>query len=192
MIHFRWMLLLSLGLGRVARAALVAILAGVETGPQRHFGGRCSRPLVRFRKSSCGAVGALISLLACLLVAPPANASTTTPAVGVVQRVLAGENEPSASFPNSGGKFGSPGSVIHGALYRATTPTQLIATKAVVEEGTYVVKTAQGEYVGQSGAISRRLQQHVGNGKFTKAEVDAAERARVTGGKLQREIAEQL
>jgi hypothetical protein len=63
---------------------------------------------------------------------------------------------------------------------------------AVVEEGTYVVKTAQGEYVGQSGAISRRLQQHVASGKFTQAEVDAAERAMVTGGKLQREIAEQL
>jgi RHS repeat-associated protein len=63
---------------------------------------------------------------------------------------------------------------------------------ALVEEGTYVVKTAQGEYVGQSGAISRRLQQHVASGKFTQAEVNAAERAMVTGGKLQREIAEQL
>ena len=69
---------------------------------------------------------------------------------------------------------------------------QVVATKPVIEEGTYVVKTAQGEYVGQSGAISRRLQQHVANGKFTQAEVDAAERAMVTGGKLQREIAEQL
>jgi hypothetical protein len=70
-----------------------------------------------------------------------------------------------------------------------------VATKpagALVEEGTYVVKTAQGEYVGQSGAISRRLQQHVASGKFTQAEVNAAERAMVTGGKLQREIAEQL
>lgn len=76
-----------------------------------------------------------------------------------------------------------------------TTSPKFVATKpagALVEEGTYVVKTAQGEYVGQSGAISRRLQQHVASGKFTQAEVDAAERAMVTGGKLQREIAEQL
>lgn len=71
----------------------------------------------------------------------------------------------------------------------------VVATKpggALVEEGTYLVKTAQGEYVGQSGAISRRLQQHVASGKFTQAEVDAAERAMVTGGRLEREIAEQL
>lgn len=138
MIDFRWMFLLSLGLGRVARTALVAIWSCAETRLQRHFGGRCSRPLVRFRKSSRGAVGALISLLACVLVSPPANASTTTPAVGVVQRVLAGENEPLASFPNSGGKFGSPGSATHGASYRAMTSLRFVATntpRALVEEG---------------------------------------------------------
>jgi hypothetical protein len=79
--------------------------------------------------------------------------------------------------------------------FLTTAPASCVATKpagALVEEGTYVVKTAQGEYVGQSGAISRRLQQHVASGKFTQAEVNAAERAMVTGGKLQREIAEQL
>ena len=76
--------------------------------------------------------------------------------------------------------------IVSGSCVATNTPA------ALVEEGTYVVKTAQGEYVGQSGAISRRLQQHVASGKFTQAEVAAAERAMVTGGKLQREIAEQL
>jgi hypothetical protein len=44
----------------------------------------------------------------------------------------------------------------------------------------------------QSGDITRRLGEHVSNGKFTQAEVDAAERYAVSGGKTAREIAEQL
>jgi len=63
---------------------------------------------------------------------------------------------------------------------------------SLVESGNYVVKTPLGEYVGQSGSISQRLARHVANGKFTQAEVDAAERIAVSGGKLDREIAEQL
>ncbi len=93
------------------------------------------------------------------------------------------------------GKLDTAGCVLDIALPVSKLSKARRATKpagALVEEGTYVVKTAQGEYVGQSGAISRRLQQHVASGKFTQAEVDAAERAMVTGGKLQREIAEQL
>ncbi|MEU8234393.1 RHS repeat-associated core domain-containing protein [Actinoplanes sp. NPDC048967] len=63
---------------------------------------------------------------------------------------------------------------------------------ALVEEGVYVVRSADGIYVGQSGHMSRRLGQHVARGKFTQAEVECAERFSVPGGKTQREIAEQL
>jgi hypothetical protein len=100
--------------------------------------------------------------------------------------------------PNASGRQAPESETTHDydAGSHVTTSLESVATNtpagAVVEEGTYVVKTAQGEYVGQSGAISRRLQQHVASGKFTQADVDAAERAMVTGGKLQREIAEQL
>jgi uncharacterized protein YgbK (DUF1537 family) len=55
-----------------------------------------------------------------------------------------------------------------------------------------VVRTEAGNYVGQSGNITQRLAQHVNAGKFTQAEVDAAERFAVSGGRTAREIAEQL
>jgi hypothetical protein len=70
-----------------------------------------------------------------------------------------------------------------------------VATNTVstpIESGNYVVSTPAGEYVGQSGSISARLEQHVASGKFTQAEVDAAQRFAVPGTKLDREIAEQL
>jgi hypothetical protein len=63
---------------------------------------------------------------------------------------------------------------------------------APIESGNYVVSTPRGEYVGQSGNISNRLDQHVASGKFTQAEVNAAQRIAVPGSKLDREIAEQL
>lgn len=46
--------------------------------------------------------------------------------------------------------------------------------------------------MGQSGDITARLARHVKNGRFTEAEVDAAERIALSGGKLARDIAEQL
>jgi hypothetical protein len=68
-----------------------------------------------------------------------------------------------------------------------------VATKAVPNEGIYVVRNAADEvYVGQSGNITSRLGQHVSTGKFTQAKVDAAQRFEVLGGKTSREIAEQL
>lgn len=66
------------------------------------------------------------------------------------------------------------------------------AAKTVANEGIYVVPSATGTYVGQSGNITRRLSQHVLKGKFTQAEVDAAERIHVGGGKTAREVSEQL
>lgn len=62
----------------------------------------------------------------------------------------------------------------------------------LVNEGIYVVRTDDGAYVGQSGDIPTRLAQHVYRRKFTQAEVDAAERSAVSGGKTAREVAEQL
>ena len=74
-----------------------------------------------------------------------------------------------------------------------TLVTPVVATNtATIESGNYVVSTPRGEYVGQSGNISNRLDQHVASGKFTQAEVAAAQRISVPGSKLDREIAEQL
>jgi len=61
----------------------------------------------------------------------------------------------------------------------------------VIKSGIYVVNSADGVYVGQSRNISRRLAEHVRNGKFTPDEVANAARQGVSGGKTQREIAEQ-
>lgn len=60
-----------------------------------------------------------------------------------------------------------------------------------IGKGVYVVAAAKGTYVGQSGNITRRLQQHVRSGKFTAQEAAAAQRIAVPGGKTQREIMEQ-
>jgi hypothetical protein len=65
------------------------------------------------------------------------------------------------------------------------------ATEGAANEGIYVIDGAEGTYVGQSGNIASRLAQHVGSGRFTQAEVDAAQRIEVLGGKTAREIAEQ-
>lgn len=62
----------------------------------------------------------------------------------------------------------------------------------VANEGIYIVRTQVGTYLGQSGKIATRLAQHVAEGKFTQAEVDAAKRIAVPGGKTAREIADQL
>jgi hypothetical protein len=60
-----------------------------------------------------------------------------------------------------------------------------------VDEGIYVIRGAEETYIGQSGNISGRLGQHVDSGRFSQAEVNAAERIGVSGGKTAREIAEQ-
>jgi hypothetical protein len=75
---------------------------------------------------------------------------------------------------------------------KITKPAPTQVPTPVIEEGNYVVNSAAGEYVGQSGQISKRLQEHVRTGKFTAAEVAGAQRVHVPGGKLAREINEQL
>ncbi|MCU1492252.1 MAG: hypothetical protein JWO62_16, partial [Acidimicrobiaceae bacterium] len=66
------------------------------------------------------------------------------------------------------------------------------ATETSVNEGVYVIRSTGGNYVGQSGNIDQRLAGYVSSGRFTQAEVDAAERTLATGGKTAREVAEQL
>lgn len=48
-----------------------------------------------------------------------------------------------------------------------------------------------GRYVGQSGAIGRRLAQHVASGKVSRWQALTARVYRVPGGKLRRGVAEQ-
>jgi len=92
---------------------------------------------------------------------------------------------------------GSPAGISAGQRLGSTVlqPQIVVATAVAAEtanEGIYVVRSEAGNYVGQSGNITQRLAQHVSTGKFTQAEVDAAERFAVSGGKTAREIAEQL
>ncbi|WP_217697942.1 polymorphic toxin-type HINT domain-containing protein, partial [Sinomonas mesophila] len=58
--------------------------------------------------------------------------------------------------------------------------------------GIYAVNSPKGVYVGQSNDILRRLAEHVRSGKFTAADAAAAAIQPVSGGKTQREIAEQM
>jgi RHS repeat-associated protein len=66
-----------------------------------------------------------------------------------------------------------------------------LGEEEVATEGIYVIEGAEGTYVGQSGEIATRLAQHVASGRFTQAEVDAAMRISVSGGRVAREVAEQ-
>jgi len=76
---------------------------------------------------------------------------------------------------------------------RLVLGTATTETTEAVNEGIYVVTRSDGAvYVGQSSNIDARLAQHVRADKFTQAEVDQAERFGVSGGKTDREIAEQL
>lgn len=60
----------------------------------------------------------------------------------------------------------------------------LIRPSAGSTQGIYVIRKSNGSvYVGQSGNISTRLAQHVKSGKYTQAEVNAAESFSVGGGK---------
>lgn len=107
-----------------------------------------------------------------------------------LQQELAGADDTTA-VPSDARSAGCERSVVDRGP--STTPFRsIIATEGVGGAADDVVSTPAGEYVGQSGNISTRLEQHVASGKFTQAEVDAAERFAVQGTKLDREIAEQL
>lgn len=61
-----------------------------------------------------------------------------------------------------------------------------------ITEGTYEFTAKSGKiYVGQSGNISQRLQQHIKSGKLDPSDLGNVQRTYVPGGKTAREIAEQ-
>ena len=60
-----------------------------------------------------------------------------------------------------------------------------------VNEGIYRIDTPDGPYIGQSNNIDRRMSEHARDTRFTQEQLDNASRTEVTGGKTQREIAEQ-
>jgi RHS repeat-associated protein len=66
-----------------------------------------------------------------------------------------------------------------------------VAEEEAAAEGIYVIRGAEGTYVGQSSNIAARLAQHVASGRFTAEEVNVAERTGVPGGRIVRELAEQ-
>ena len=135
------------------------------------------------------ALAAIAAALAVLLGAGTASA-TTAPVL---------ETRVGASTPATAYTVGVHESVSAGQRWGNAPPQaetvvgRGVAAKAVPNEGIYVIRNAADEvYVGQSGNITSRLGQHVSTGKFTQAEVDAAERFEVLGGKTAREIQEQL
>ena len=127
---------------------------------------------------------------------PVRDSRTSSTAVGYHLRFLraasmheaCAERTVASNVP--GRTLAEPGHRLDGAPVPLTLPTCVAAETA--NEGIYVVRSEAGNYVGQSGNIIQRLAQHVSTGKFTQAEVDAAERFAVSGGKTAREIAEQL
>jgi len=65
---------------------------------------------------------------------------------------------------------------------------------AQIQEGIYVASTTAKQgllYVGQSGQIATRLEQHVASGKITQEVASSANVFEVLGGKTSREVAEQ-
>ena len=89
------------------------------------------------------------------------------------------------------GGVGAARGAVHGvAGLRGGRAAMDIAEAEAANEGIYVIRGSEGTYVGQSGNISSRFVRHMG--RFTRAELDVAERIPVSGGKTAREIAEQL
>jgi hypothetical protein len=67
-----------------------------------------------------------------------------------------------------------------------------VARRTASGRGHLLIRGADETYVGQSGTIARWLARRVESGRFTQAEIEAAEQIGVSGGRIQREIAEQL
>ncbi len=101
--------------------------------------------------------------------------------------------DPCASFGEkalSGGLF-ILGAVAPGGGYSTTARLGPKATQEIAE-GIYEFTARSGKpYVGQSGDINRRLQQHIKSGKLDPSNLDNVQRTHVPGGKTAREIAEQ-
>jgi hypothetical protein len=74
-----------------------------------------------------------------------------------------------------------------------TTAAECFVAAGTANEGIYEFTSASGKtYVGQSGDIATRLNQHLGTGKLLPGDLSTVQATEVLGGKTAREIAEQL
>jgi len=79
---------------------------------------------------------------------------------------------------------------LYGAALSLDTPVQ---SSGPATEGIYEFTAGSGKtYVGQSGNIPVRIQQHLGSGKLPPANLPTVSTTEVLGGKTAREIVEQL
>jgi hypothetical protein len=63
----------------------------------------------------------------------------------------------------------------------------------LAKEGIYEFTASSGRtYVGQSGDIAARIEQHLASGKLNPAQLNTVRTTEVLGGKTAREVAEQL
>jgi len=68
-----------------------------------------------------------------------------------------------------------------------------LAAENTANEGIYEFNAASGKtYVGQSGDIATRLDQHLATGKLLPGDLPSVQTTEVLGGKTAREVAEQL
>ncbi len=80
---------------------------------------------------------------------------------------------------------------VGGIVFKAVAAVRPVA--AIAREGIYEFTSVTGEtYVGQSGSIPARLARHLATGKLTPEEIGSVRTTVVAGGKLVREIAEQM
>jgi hypothetical protein len=138
-----------------------------------------------------------VLVLCVVAAATPLSASATSaPVDGVVLVPALASVEPSATTTYTSDTrseafrgYNDPRNV---SRPRTFVSVAVLAAKEV-NEGIYVIRGARGTYVGQSGNITQRFSQHLieNGGRFTQAELNAAERFGVSGGKTAREIAEQ-
>jgi len=76
-----------------------------------------------------------------------------------------------------------------GALDTITAPT----AGRTVSEGIYeFTASSERQYVGQSGNMPNRINQHLSTGKLLQRDISTVRTTEVLGGKTQREVAEQL
>ncbi|MBI3837750.1 MAG: hypothetical protein HY288_07430 [Planctomycetia bacterium] len=73
------------------------------------------------------------------------------------------------------------------------TAAERLASSSLANEGIYEFTAASGKtYVGQSGNISQRIARQLSDGKLLEADLASLRTTEVLGGKVEREIAEQL
>jgi RHS repeat-associated protein len=80
-----------------------------------------------------------------------------------------------------------------GTALKGTEVAVKAGEQAVVKEGIYEFTAASGKtYVGQSGDIAARIDQHLASGKLLPSDLPSVKTTEVLGGKTAREVAEQV